>query len=143
MSKRRLWTLLPLWAITLVVTVLAALVALWAMPYLEGETMTALLPPVLLLFLMRDAAIILLLRISKHHKRAGMAAMIYLLVLYGLSNWVIDMAGLDVLQPLFSPQPELGVMGGVIPPLIMAAIFIFLVIYQFRQRIFSVEMSDS
>lgn len=142
-SKYRIWSLLPLWAITLVVTVIAALVALWAMPYLEGEAMTALLPPILLLFLLRDGAIILLLRISKHHKRAGMAAMIYLLVLYGLANWVIDMAGLDVLQPLFTPQPELGVMGGLLPPLIMAAIFIFLVIYQFRQRIFSVEKSDS
>ena len=141
--RHHYWVLFPLWMVTLVVTVIAAVVATWALPLVENETMTELLPPILLLFLLRDAAIILMLRISKHHERAGMAGMIYLLVLYGLSNWVIEMTGLDVLQPLFSPQPELGVMGGVIPPLIMTATFIFLAAYQFRQRIFSAEQSDS
>lgn len=143
MGKKHIWSLLPLWVITLAVTVVAGLIAIWAIPFNDGETMTSLFPLILLLFLLRDGAIILSLRISKHHKRAGMAAMIYLLVLYGMSNWLIEMTGLEVLQPLFTPLPKLGVIGAVLPPLIMTITFISIFIYQFKKRILYAEKNDS
>ena len=117
--RRKALSLLPLWVPSLVLAAaLAAVVALLTRNEVQTLTMEAPVAPMvidetwsgsvataiaLILFMLRDLGIVLLLNFSKRPKAPDLAAILYLIVLYGICGGLVTVAGAGTLLPLFVP----------------------------------------
>jgi hypothetical protein len=140
---RSLQSLLPLWAPSLLLaaalSILVAVLArgdmqsfaevervarLWSAPIPAGSLSTAI---ALILFMLRDLGIVLLLNFAKRPKAPDLAAILYLIVLYGICGGLAMAARATSLLPLFWPGAGRNALVVVLAPLvqvILAAILL-------------------
>jgi len=140
---RSLQSLLPLWvpslALAAVLSILVAVLArsdlqslaevervarLWSAPIPAGSLSTAI---AFILFMLRDLGIVLLLNFAKRPKAPDLAAILYLIVLYGICGGLAMAAGATSLLPLFWPGAGRNALVVVLAPLvqvILAAILL-------------------
>ncbi len=128
------WLRLPLWLVTLLAAVIAGLAANlfgggWRM---NGTLWPVALPLAMVLFLLRDSAIVLALRLVPGRNRAELAAAIYLAVLYYPLYWLVRVMKLDALAPLFSPFASDSVLEALLMPGSVAVIVVLLVAARVR-----------
>lgn len=144
-------TLTPLWLPGFAVTVLLAAAFVVLDPGTPARLQTALrtmpelsqllsldrlaagrLPAVLacLLFMTRDIAFVLFLNFNPRRRRADVAALIYLIVLYAALPGLATMLGAQVLLPIFFPAPWAHPLLVVLPPAVEAAIMIALLAWR-------------
>jgi len=116
---RNALSLLPLWVPSLVVaaalSIAVALMAksdlksfaevervvpMWDAPILRDSSATAI---AFILFMVRDLGIVLLLNFAKRAQASDLAAILYLIVLYGVCGGLVAAAGATSLLPLFWP----------------------------------------
>jgi hypothetical protein len=133
-NGRNLLALMPLWlpslllaaGLAIVVAVLARsdtqslaeverVARLWSAPIPAGTLSTAI---ALILFLLRDLGIVLLLSFAKRPKAPDLAAILYLIVLYGICGGLALAAGATSLLPLFWPGAGGNALVVVLAPLI-------------------------
>ncbi len=129
------WLRLPLWLVTLLAAVVAGLGANlvgggWRM---SGTVWPAALPLAMLMFLLRDTAIVLALRLVPGRNRAELAAVIYLVVLYSPLYGLVKIMNLDALAPLFSPFASDSVLEALLMPGTVAAIAVTLLVLRVRR----------
>lgn len=116
---RNVFSLLPLWvpsllvaaALSIVVAMLAKsdmqsladverVARIWDAPMPSGNLATAI---ALILFMLRDLGIVLLINFAKRPQASDLAAILYLIVLYGICGGLVAAAGATSLLPLFWP----------------------------------------
>lgn len=133
-NGRNLLALMPLWlpslllaaGLAIVVAVLARsdtqslaeverVARLWSAPIPAGTLSTAI---ALILFMLRDLGIVLLLSFAKRPKAPDLAAILYLIVLYGICGGLALAAGATSLLPLFWPGAGGNALVVVLAPLI-------------------------
>lgn len=131
---RNLLSLLPLWLPSLLLAAVLAIVVallarsdmqslaeveqvarLWSAPMPAGSLSTAI---ALILFMLRDLGIVLLLNFAKHPKAPDLAAILYLIVLYGICGSLATAASATSLLPLFWPGAGGNALVVVLAPLI-------------------------
>ena len=135
-------SLLPLWLPSLLLAAgLAVVVALLtrdevrtltadeAVPrLLIGETWSGGIATAiaLILFMLRDLGIVLLLNFGKRPKAPDLAAVLYLIVLYGICGGLVAAAGAGSLLPLFLPGAGSSAVVVVVAPLAQAILVVAL-----------------
>jgi hypothetical protein len=131
---RNLLSLLPLWmpslllaaALSIAVAVTAErdmqsfaeverMARLWAAPIPGDSLATAI---ALILFMLRDLGIVLLLNFAKRPQASDLAAILYLIVLYGICGGLVAAAGATSLLPLFWPGAGGNALVVVLAPLV-------------------------
>ena len=139
---RNAQSLLPLWipslllaaALSILVAVLARddmqsfadverVARLWSMPIPAGTLPTAI---ALILFMLRDLGIVLLLNFAKRPKAPDLAAVLYLIVLYGICGGLAMAAGATWLLPLFLPGAARSGLLVVLAPLVQVILAVIL-----------------
>jgi hypothetical protein len=111
---REAWRNLPAWAPSFV---LSATIGVILTIRLAGSDLTnkwAAMPLAVLGFVMRDIALIYLLRLT-YRQRTTMALLILFVLLYGVLPVIVGRPGFGVLFPLFYPQVHRGFIGVAIP----------------------------
>jgi hypothetical protein len=115
---RRAGTLLPLWLLSFVALLVLAGVLLPALlpgPVTVGSErygpafsaqLSGAWVVACLLFLLRDIGLLLFLNFARKPRRADLAALIYLALLYGVAGGITIAADLTLLQPFFLPLPS-------------------------------------
>ena len=137
-TLRNALALLPLWVpsfalaagLAVVVAVLTqgevrTLTAHEAVPrMLIGETWSGGVATAiaLILFMLRDLGIVLLLNFGKRPKAPDLAAVLYLIVLYGVCGGLVATAGAGSLLPLFVPGAGSNAVAVVLAPLVQVAL---------------------
>lgn len=141
---RRGFALLPLWVPTFGLAAALAIVnAVHANPAvlagpLEPEIRDLGVLPTpaafvaLICFLARDVALVLALNFGHKRRRADMAALVYLVVLYGPLPGIIVMLGFDPLGSFFYPASFGNPLLTVGPPAFEAAAMIALLVFRWR-----------
>ncbi|MGH6960061.1 MAG: hypothetical protein ACREE7_06230, partial [Dongiaceae bacterium] len=81
----------------------------------------------ILLFVLRDVMIVLWLNFGDRRRRADLAAVIYLLLLYGPAAAIARMLDLEFLVPFFAPTPHDNWLFAVLPPLLEVAVMLGLI----------------
>jgi hypothetical protein len=81
----------------------------------SGSMATAI---ALILFMLRDLGIVLLLNFAKRPKAPDLAAILYLIVLYGICGGLVTVAGAGSLLPLFIPGAGSNAVVVVLAPLV-------------------------
>jgi hypothetical protein len=133
-SWRNALSLLPLWMPSLALAaVLAAAVAVLTKDELRVLTADQAVPRMLIgetwsggiataialiLFMLRDLGIVLLLNFGKRPKAPDLAAILYLIVLYGICGGLVAAAGARSLLPLFLPGAGSNALVVVLAPLV-------------------------
>ena len=131
---RNVLSLLPLWVPSLVLAAALAIavallaksdlkslaevervVRIWDAPIPRYDLATAI---ALILFMVRDLGIALLLNFAKRPKASDLAAILYLIVLYGICGGLVMAAGATALLPLFWPGVGGNALVVVLAPLI-------------------------
>ncbi|OOZ38298.1 hypothetical protein BOW53_16025 [Solemya pervernicosa gill symbiont] len=120
---------LPLWLLTLMVVAGLATALLFELPFrsvfMDRNVISQWFPLAALLFMVRDAALLLALNMSLRTRWADGAALVYLLVLYGLLPAVINLAGWSGGRSLFYPLPGGDVSSLIAPAVEMVAMLVF------------------
>ncbi len=146
-AKKGLWKdvgdNLPLWLITLGVTVILCvavlILSLISTPIEikgQGEHIPAFYALNVLCFMIRDISLLLYVNLKKDAKRADIATVVYLIILYGLVPSILGMSGQKNLLPIFIPIPmfESNFINGTLPILIQCAIIIFFLLNRWKAR---------
>jgi hypothetical protein len=76
----------------------------------------------LILFMLRDLGIVLLLNFGKRPKAPDLAAVLYLIVLYGVCGGLVATAGAGSLLPLFVPGAGSNAVAVVLAPLVQVVL---------------------
>lgn len=133
---RRVLALTPLWlptfAVTVVLAVAFVIVDMGSAYRLPGriENLPELvelreggwrLVLAALLFMVRDIALVLYLNFNRRRRRADVAALVYLVVLYVPVPALAALLEGRLLLPLFLPTPGTGALMAILPPLVQAA----------------------
>lgn len=84
------------------------------------------------LFLTRDLAILLVLHLGKHPRRADLAAVVYWGVLYVVVPVFLKAAGLNVARPAFLPMPGAELLIAISPILLQAVAALAFLGYRWR-----------
>jgi hypothetical protein len=132
--RQKALSLLPLWVPSLVLAAgLAVVVALLTRDEVQTLTVEAPVAPMvidetwsgsmataiaLILFMLRDLGIVLLLNFAKRPKAPDLAAILYLIVLYGICGGLVTVAGAGSLLPLFIPGAGSNAVVVVLAPLV-------------------------
>jgi hypothetical protein len=126
----RLLTLLPRWAVTVPLALLAGLAAAVA-PYLApagagGRARPALLAAAVLCFLARDLGLLLFFHFGSRPKRADAATLLYCGLLYGVAPALLHPAFGDAVYPYFFPTwlGPAAVLPGAAQALLVAALLV-------------------
>jgi hypothetical protein len=137
---RRQWfkavEIFPLWLSTLPFVVLTCVVLtavdLTSAPG-EETAQFAIAAVAMVLFLLRDFAILLYLNLGQNPKRADMLTVLFLVLLYGVIPTILAALDLDRLSGLFWPIPE--VSAGIVLPaaLFQAAVMLWLMARRWRR----------
>lgn len=154
----RLWRVVPLWLLSYLALVVSMVLLFLSIPT-EGEAAyisdlyygpelfgRALLEfdrslPVagalvaLLLFVLRDALLVLLLSLGGSSQRGDLAALIYLVCLYVLSGALLKVLNLPLLLPVFYPTAAETLLIAVGPVALQVALLVFLVWRRWRARV--------
>jgi hypothetical protein len=85
----------------------------------SGEAATAI---ALILFMLRDLGIVLLLNFAKRPKAPDLAAILYLIVLYGICGGLATVVGAGELLPLFVPGAGSNAVFVVLAPLVQVVL---------------------
>ncbi len=119
--------LIPLWLLTLVFLVMITLAAVVMLSGDQSLVPARLAAPIALCFVLRDAAVILMLRLSPNNRRGAFSALIYLLLVYYIANAIVD-AGTTggFIVALFLPNLSGDWLYGLLPALIGAVLMIAL-----------------
>lgn len=121
---------LPRWICTLplVIAGAAMVVALAA----DESARTGVFAVSALLFLLRDAGLVMFLNLSPRRRRADAAAVVYLLVLYLLLPALFEAADVPI-SSLLVPAPTIHVIVGVLPAALQAGAMWFFVVRRWRR----------
>jgi len=144
-AKKGLWKEvgdnLPLWFLSLGVTVILCvavlILSLLSTPIEikgQGEHLPAFYALNVLCFMIRDISLLLYVNLKKDARRADIATVVYLVILYGLVPSILGMSGLKNLLPMFVPMPDSNLITGTLPILIQCAIIIFFLIERWNAR---------
>lgn len=105
----RVFSRLPAWSVSYIATAVLALALIlrmqgtpWPMEHPEQA------PPMVIAalgFLSRDIAIFFAFALMPSHRRGDLAAVVTLIVLYGIAPWLASNAGVTSPSPLFFPAP--------------------------------------
>ena len=130
--------MLPLWLLTLafllMVTVAAAVILRGDQSM--GEAILA--APIALCFILRDAAVILMLRLSPNNRRGAMSALIYLLVVYYIANIFVEMMTQGgFVAAMFLPNLNGDWENGLLPALIGAGLMLALAAWRLYRPLFT------
>ena len=137
----RTWSLMPLWAPSLVIAVIVAArlryaEAITAMAHPELRALLAAqdivnvrdLTTALLFFMVRDLGIVLLLNFSMRPRNPDLAAILYLIVLYVVGGGLAAAAGAYQLMAGFIPGAGNGLLTVVAP--LLEAVAVFALVWQ-------------
>ena len=131
---------LPLWAITLavclIVYVLTTAVAVVTHQFHPGGDFSSFSVIYLfniLCFMLRDITLIIHVNFrSLKPGRSDIAAMFYLLILYGLIPSILGVARLSNILPVFLPIPNAGLMNGTAPVLLQLIVLLALMLRRWQ-----------
>ena len=137
----RTWSLMPLWAPSLVIAVIIAArlryaQAITTMAHPELRSLLAAqdvvdfrdLTTALLFFMVRDLGIVLLLNFSTRPRNPDLAAILYLIVLYVVGGGLAVAIGAYQLMPWFMPGAGDGLLTVVAP--LLEAVAVFALVWQ-------------
>lgn len=144
-AKKGLWKEfgdnLPLWLISLGVTVMLCVIllilSLFSTPIeIKGQSghLPAFYALSVLCFMIRDISLLLYVNLKKDAKRADIATVVYLIILYGLLPSILGLSGQKNLLPLFVPMPDSNLITGTLPILIQCAIMLFFLLNRWDIR---------
>ncbi|GBC63943.1 hypothetical protein DENIS_4943 [Desulfonema ishimotonii] len=125
--------LMPLWAISLILSVMLCAATTFFSLTLEIDTLPdeqQLTTPFyfnLLCFLLRDLGLLIYVNLKGRSDRADIAAMLYLMILYLLIPAIITVSGAESLLPVFVPTFDGGLLTGTLPVCIQLVFIIVLV----------------
>ncbi len=133
---RRAMEVFPLWLSTLPLVILTcALLAAVRLAKGAGEVAEplAVSAVAMVLFLLRDLALLFYLNLGRNPKRADMLALLLLALLYSVVPAILSALDLDGLAALFWPLP--GAAGGVVLPaaLFQAVVMLWLLVRRWRR----------
>jgi hypothetical protein len=123
---------LPLWLVTMAVAVLLSIMTFIAslligkLNLIENE-INYLFPLTVLLFLLRDMALLIFLNLKDNANRADMMAFIYLLILYVPAPIILSLSDLDVIIAVFLPVFSGTFLAVTLPVLLQCLILFYLV----------------
>lgn len=130
-------SLLPRWCHSLALALVAGVAALLVSSSPPSATLVAVDPhtlvAALLLFAVRDLGLLVFLRLSSNPRRADLAWLIYLGVLYLLAPAVVLTAGLPGTIGWLLPRADLGVVAGALPVLVQVIAVVTAVLLRWRR----------
>ena len=148
--RRKALSLLPLWVPSLALAAaLAVVVALLTRDEVQTLTVEAPVVPMvidetwsgsmataiaLILFMLRDLGIVLLLNFAKRPKAPDLAAILYLIVLYGICGGLVTVAGAGSLLPLFVPGVGSNPIFVVLAPLVQVILVAVLLLQRWASQ---------
>jgi hypothetical protein len=148
--RRKALSLLPLWVPSLALAAaLAVVVALLTRDEVQALTVEAPVVPMvidetwsgsiataiaLILFMLRDLGIVLLLNFAKRPKAPDLAAILYLIVLYGICGGLVTVAGAGSLLPLFVPGVGSNPVFVVLAPLVQVILVAVLLLQRWTSQ---------
>src|SRR5262249_19404378 len=94
-------------------------VSIWGVPIPHDSPATAV---ALILFMVRDLGIVLLLSFAKRAQTSDLAAILYLIVLYGICGGLVAAAGATSLLPLFWPGFGANALVVILAPLVQVVL---------------------
>jgi hypothetical protein len=129
-------TQLPLWLVTLFLTVVAAVASVFFSMGAEdsiGDKVSALWALNMLAFVVRDSALLYWVSAQKSSRSPETKTLMYLLFLYGVIPACFMVLGLTELLPLFVPMAETLVITGTLFPWIQAVVPIVFIRNQMKK----------
>ena len=119
--------LIPLWLLTLAFIVMLTLASVILLSGDQSLEQARLAVPIALCFILRDAAVILMFRLSPNNRRGALASLIYLGVVYYIANAIIDVSSNGgFVSAIFLPKLNGDWQSGLLPALIGAVAMIAL-----------------
>ncbi len=154
----RLWSVVPLWLLSYLALAASVILLFLLAPPADGAPVDSYLIygfgeigrflvafdrgpstvgflAAVLLFVLRDALLVLLLSLGDSGHRGDLAALVYLACLYVLSGALVGAVDLPVLLPLFYPTMTAGPVVAVVPAAFQVALLALLVRRRWRARI--------
>ena len=129
---------MPLWAVTVPLAFLAFAFSLLSLATFDHGRADAGVVAVRLsaayLFMMRDLGIVLMLNIGGNPRRANLAALVYLAMLYVLLPMLLRVAELNEAAFLFLPIDVSDPVRAIVAPTLQAALMWWLVIWRWRKN---------
>ena len=124
---------LPLWVVTVALSMIVGIVAVVG-GLLDGAAASVTLHVSFFLFFFRDAALVMFLNLGRRPERADAAALLYLVILYGLIPAIIASGfGLNP-EGFLYPSDDESVLVGVLPSAVQALAAWTLTIHRWRSR---------
>jgi hypothetical protein len=142
-----LWTILPLWLVSLAVFATTCLLIAVIFPSVSLDQdyfgrvieidfhLSRLYPISLLLFVVRDIGLLLFLNLKDQAKRADLMMLVYLLLLYVLLPGIVTSADGLLLLSVFWPLPSSNILMGVLPILVQVAVVWYLLYNRYRKNV--------
>ncbi|OQX26127.1 MAG: hypothetical protein BWK80_12040 [Desulfobacteraceae bacterium IS3] len=132
LMKHRQWKAfgeaIPLWLISLGFCLMLCLILLIATPFyspldrvIKSKQLPVLYPLNCLFFVIRDLSLLIYVNLKgESQRRADLATLVYLMIIYGLIPAIIGLAGFEELVPVFLPLPDAGIINGTMPIMIQS-----------------------
>jgi hypothetical protein len=152
-NKKKFYSIIPLWSVTALFTILGAFVAFfsylidskplqdffWWMSFTTRNEMgSGFVYFSIIGFMIRDIAFVLLINLSGRRKRADATASLYLIILYFIIPFLIKETGLGF---LFYPSNDQGIILMIITPYIEAILIIQLLVRLWKQKFSALQTS--
>lgn len=124
----RFLCVLPRWSVTALLVISVA-IAISVLPSPLPHELPGLWTPdarvlTLVLFMLRDVGLVLLLNLGPNPRRADVAAVLYLAVLYLLLPWLLSAAGIGLMDPFLVPDPTRALAAG-LPPVLVQVVAVY------------------
>jgi len=127
----------PFWLLNVPVVVLAMVMNAIVSSDVSWQAVTRYKCFVLgiVLYQLRDLALILYFNFARNPKRADMIAVLSLALLYGIIPAILTAIGLDKATLLFWPRPDLNPYLGLVAPFVELVIISWLLVHRWKQRL--------